>query len=134
MADYAKGRIIEPQEIETQVFDWGRIKWLSEPRVTAAEKFSAGVILLAPGKGHTAHTHPGVEEILYFIAGKGEQMIAGERKDVGPGSLAHIPPDVEHETINTGWDEMKILAIYAPPGPEAMLRGLPECEVLPPGE
>jgi len=29
---------------------------------------------------------------------------------------------------------MKIIAIYAPPGPEAELRESPECTVLPPGE
>jgi hypothetical protein len=29
---------------------------------------------------------------------------------------------------------LKLVAIYAPPGPEETLRELPECEVLPPGE
>ena len=39
-----------------QVFDWGRLNWLSEPLVTAAEHFSCGVVELAPGKGHVRHT------------------------------------------------------------------------------
>jgi len=127
-------RFVEPDDVETQVFDWGMIKWLSEPRVTNAERFSMGVVVLNPGKGHTVHTHPGVEEILYVMSGVGEQMVSGERRKVGPGSLIHIPPDVEHETINIGWQQMKIVAVYAPPGPEAMLRQMPECTVLAPGE
>ena len=57
--------IVEPDDVETQVFDWGAIKWLSE--VAGAKRFSAGVVIIEPGKGHSKHTHPGVEEILYVI-------------------------------------------------------------------
>jgi oxalate decarboxylase/phosphoglucose isomerase-like protein (cupin superfamily) len=62
----SEGRLVFVEEIdvETQVFDWGRLRWLSEPRVTAAERFSAGVVSLESGKGHERHNHPGVEEIL----------------------------------------------------------------------
>jgi oxalate decarboxylase/phosphoglucose isomerase-like protein (cupin superfamily) len=126
-------RFVSPEEVETQVFDWGVLRWLSEPRVTQAERFSAGVVELEPGKGHTTHNHPGVEEILYIIEGTGVQAVEDERRTVGPGMLIHIPPDVMHETINTGEGTMRILAIYAPPGPEAILRAMPECTVLPPG-
>ncbi|MBD3175660.1 MAG: cupin domain-containing protein [Armatimonadia bacterium] len=125
-------RFVTPDQVETQVFDWGSLKWMSEPRVTGAERFSAGVVLLAPGKGHESHNHPGVEEILYIISGTGEQMVGDERRQVGPGDLVHIPPDVYHETINTGWDELKILAIYSPPGPEAELRKMPGVQIVPP--
>ena len=41
-------RFVAPEEVETQVFDWGTIKWMSEPRVTEAERFSAGIVQLAP--------------------------------------------------------------------------------------
>ena len=138
MADVGK-RFVSPEEVETQVFDWGMIKWLSEPRVTDAQRFSAGIVQLAPGKGHTRHNHPGVEEILYVIAGEGMQMVEDEqgqpvRRPVRAGMMIHIPADVYHETINTGWEPLKLVAIYSPPGPEAFLRSLPECTVLPPGE
>lgn len=132
-------RFVSPNDVETQVFDWGAIKWLSEPRVTKAERFSAGVVLLQPGKGHSRHDHPGVEEILYVVSGIGVQMVEDaegrqERRTVGEGTLIHIPPGVYHETINTGWEPMKLLAIYSPPGPEALLRESPDCRVVPPGE
>jgi oxalate decarboxylase/phosphoglucose isomerase-like protein (cupin superfamily) len=138
MADRGK-RFVSPEEVETQVFPWGTLKWLSEPRVTAAQNFSTGVVMLAPGKGHTRHNHPGVEEILYVVSGEGIQMVENEegqpvRQKVSAGMLVHIPADVYHETINTGWEPLKLIAIYAPHGPEALLRALPECRVLPPGE
>jgi len=127
-------RFISPQEVETQVFDWGTIKWMSSPRATGAERFSMGVVILSPGKGHTSHRHPGEEEILYVVSGEGEQMVAGERRSLRAGDLVHIPPDVAHETVNTGWEALKLVAVYAPPGPEEGLRSMPECKVLPPGE
>lgn len=137
MSELAGARFVRPEEVETQIFDWGTIKWLSEPRVTNAERFSAGVVLLEPGKGHARHNHPGVEEILYVVSGRGSQMIdiGGESwTPIAAGELVHIPPDVFHSTINTGWEPLKMVAIYSPPGPEAFLRTLPGCKIVPPGE
>ena len=127
---------VTEEDVETQVFDWGRLSWLSEPRVTAAEKFSAGVVSLMPGKGHQSHNHPGCEEILYVLSGKGRQMVEvngeAQEQEVGPGVLIHIPPDVYHSTVNTGDEPMRLLAIYAPPGPEAELRRMDGVRLEPP--
>ena len=137
--DETRQRFISPDDVETQCFDWGMLKWLSEPRVTDAQNFSTGVVMLAPGKGHTRHNHPGVEEILYVISGQGMQMVEDSRgqpmrRPIAAGMLVHIPADVYHETINTGWEPLKLIAIYSPHGPEAILRAMPECTILPPGE
>ncbi|MDZ4858963.1 MAG: cupin domain-containing protein [Candidatus Hydrogenedentes bacterium] len=119
---------LEPDDVETQVFDWGRLSWLSEPRTTGTQRFSAGVVVLAPGKGHVRHNHPGVEEILYVISGRGLQMVEINgvpiEREVTPGMLVHIPPDVFHSTVNTGIGPMNLLAVYSPPGPEALLRAM----------
>jgi oxalate decarboxylase/phosphoglucose isomerase-like protein (cupin superfamily) len=128
---------VESKQVETQVFDWGRIHWLSEPRVTGSQNITAGVVTLDPGKGHQRHNHPGVEEVLYVLEGEGIQMIdlgAEERRTVRAGTMIHIPADVYHETINTGQTPMKLLAVYSPPGPEALLRSLPGCRIEPPQE
>ena len=125
---------VKPEDVETQVFDWGNLKWFSSPRVTEAQKFSMGVVLLKPGEGHATHAHPGTEEILYVVSGVGEQTVAGEKADLEPGMLVFIPEDIEHSTFNTGWETLKLVAIYAPPGPEEALREAPDCNVLSPGE
>ena len=127
---------VEQADVETQVFDWGRLSWLSEPRVTRVEKFSAGIVELELGKGHDRHNHPGCEEILYVLEGTGQQVVEvdGEtvEREIGPGVLVHIPPDAFHSTVNTGTGPMRILAIYAPPGPEAELRALDGVTIEPP--
>lgn len=137
MSDLPGKRFVHVADVETQVFDWGTIKWLSEPRTTHTERFTMGVVLLDPGKGHTRHNHPGCEEILYVVSGQGNQMIdvGGEKwQPIAAGDLVHIPPDIFHATINTGWEPLKLIAVYSPPGPEAFLRSLPECVIVAPGE
>ena len=136
MSKLAGRRFVTPASVETQVFDWGTIKWLSEPRVTATSRFTMGVVQLEPGKGHARHNHPGCEEILYVVSGHGKQMIdLGDEtwEPIQPGDMVHIPPDIFHSTINTGWEPLKLIAVYSPPGPEALLRSLPGCRVFPPG-
>jgi len=134
----SEGRIsfVEEDDVETQVFDWGRLAWLSEPRVTRAERFSAGVVTLEPGKGHDRHNHPGVEEILYVLEGRGMQMVEEDgtpvEREVGPGVLIHIPPGAFHSTVSTGDGHMRILAVYSPPGPEAELRAMEGVSIKPP--
>ncbi len=137
MADFPGLRFVRPSDVETQVFDWGTIKWMSEPRVTDTTRFTMGVVLLQTGKGHERHNHPGCEEILYVVSGRGKQMIdiGSERwKPIGEGDVVHIPADIFHATINTGWEPLKMVAVYCPPGPEVILRTLPGCRLIPPGE
>lgn len=132
-------RFISPNDVETQVFDWGTIKWMSEVRVTGARQASGGVVILDPGKGHLRHNHPGSEEILYVISGVGEQMVEDDTgtpmyRTVRAGDMVYIPAGVYHGTENSGWEPMRILAIYAPGGPEAVLRELPDCTIVPAGQ
>jgi oxalate decarboxylase/phosphoglucose isomerase-like protein (cupin superfamily) len=125
---------VESRDVETQQFDWGTLKWMTSPAVNDSQRFSAGVVILEPGKGHELHTHPESDEILFVLSGYGEQEIAGETNEVGPGEMMYIPEGVEHGTINRTWEPMQILAVYGPPGPEEQLADLPGCEIVPPGE
>ncbi len=127
---------IEAADVETQVFDWGRLSWLSEPRVTGTDRFSAGVVVLEPGKGHIRHNHPDVEEILYVVTGTGMQMVEVDGKpierEVTTGMLIHIPPYIYHSTVNTGGTPLTLFAVYSPPGPEALLREMEGVTIEPP--
>ncbi|WP_435348781.1 cupin domain-containing protein [Haloarchaeobius sp. HRN-SO-5] len=122
---------VEPDDVESQLFDWGVLKWMSTPDVTGGERFSAGVVKLEPGKGHERHTHPDSDEILYVVRGEGEQEVADETRDIATGDMVFVPEGVEHGTVNTGWEPLVLLAVYAPPGPEDVLRDLPECDIVP---
>lgn len=132
-------RLVRPAEEPTAAFDWGRIKFMSEPRLTNAEHLTVVHVSLDPGQGHLRHNHPGSEEVLYFLKGEGEQMVETDLEvnggqpqffQVKAGDLIHIPASVYHQTVNTGTGTMELLAVYSPCGPEDVLRSLPDYRVL----
>ena len=127
---------VKVENVETQVFDWGKLQWLSEPRVTGADYMTTGIVTLEPGKGHAKHNHPSCAEILFILKGVGEQIIFSEggeqKKTVVPGELIHLKPGEFHSTFNTGTENLEILAVYQFSGPEAAMRADPGCTVLPP--
>ncbi|NQT66908.1 MAG: cupin domain-containing protein [Actinobacteria bacterium] len=136
MAKIKGRRFVSIDDVETQVFPWGKLQWLSEPRVTETNNMTAGIVTLNLGKGHQRHNHEGCEEILYVIEGEGDQTIEVnnklEKKKVKRGDLIHIPAGAYHGTINTGKKPMVIFAVYQYAGPEVYLRNLPECVIEPP--
>ena len=80
-------------------------------------------VVLLPGQGHERHNHPDADEILYVLAGTGEQMVDDTTTfEVRPGHTVWIPKAAFHSTLNTGWEPLVLLAVYAPGGAEEALR------------
>jgi oxalate decarboxylase/phosphoglucose isomerase-like protein (cupin superfamily) len=127
--------VIDPNTIPTATFDWGAIKWFVSPSNTDGAVMTVGEVVLLPGKGHARHNHPDAEEVLYVLAGEGDQMVAdGESFPVKPGDVIFVPTAVYHSTINTGWQPLRLLAIYNPGGSELALRDLPDFREIPAGK
>lgn len=127
-------RPIDPDGVPTQTFDWGLIKWFVSPDATAGAALTFGEVILLPGKGHDRHNHPDAEEILYVLSGAGEQVVDdGEAFPVRAGDTIYVPTAVFHSTRNTGWEPLRLLAIYNPGGPEKALAGLPDFTEVPAG-
>ena len=118
---------VDPNTIPTQTFDWGAIKWFVTPELTEGAGITFGEVVLQPGRGHDRHNHPESEEILYVLSGEGEQMLDDrEPFAVKSGDTIYVPTGVFHSTRNTGWEPMRLLALYNPGGPEKVLEGLPD--------
>ncbi|HEX2111366.1 MAG TPA: cupin domain-containing protein [Gaiellaceae bacterium] len=125
---------VDPNGLPTQTFEWGSIKWLVSPDSEPAAGVTFGEVVLLPGKGHDRHNHPESEEILYVLAGEGEQMVDdGEPFPVKAGDTIYVATGVYHSTLNTGWGPMRLLALYNPAGAEKALAGLPDFREEPPG-
>ncbi len=129
-------KLIDPAELPTYTFDWGVIKPLvSGDNVDEEPACSLMHVVLLPGQGHERHNHPGSDEILYILSGRGEQMVDDAQTfPVGPGHAVFIPKGTFHSTVNTGWEPMTLLAIYAPAGAEEVLKELPDHRQVGPGE
>jgi oxalate decarboxylase/phosphoglucose isomerase-like protein (cupin superfamily) len=125
-----------PGDVDAYGFDWGQLSVVLGPKVNGARNFSAAVVTVPPGKGHTRHNHPGAEEIIYVLDGQGEQMVEDEAgmphtETVREGACVFIPESRFHSTLNTGVTAMKIFVVYSPTGPEEVLRELPDFHLIP---
>ena len=128
-------KLIDPASLPTMSFDWGLIKPLVATDNTDDIAMSLMHVVLLPGRGHDRHNHPDSDEILYILSGRGEQMVDDAQTfPVGPGQAVFIPKGAFHSTINTGWEPLVLLAIYAPAGAEEVLKELPDHREHAPGE
>jgi oxalate decarboxylase/phosphoglucose isomerase-like protein (cupin superfamily) len=127
-------KLIDPAAVPTMTFDWGLIKPLVDVENTEGPDVSLMHVVLLPGQGHERHNHPDSDEVLYILAGTGEQMIDdAETFPVRPGQAVWIPKGAYHATMNTGWEPIVLLAIYAPAGAEQALKTLPDYVEVPAG-
>jgi oxalate decarboxylase/phosphoglucose isomerase-like protein (cupin superfamily) len=126
---------VDPNSVETIMSDWVTAKVLCDPKLTGGA-ISAVSLFFDPGQGHARHHHPETEQLIYVVSGEGEMMIEFEEgkpvyQHISAGSLVQIPKGAYHSTFCKGWEPIRILAVYAPPGPEATMRDSPEFKVLP---
>jgi mannose-6-phosphate isomerase-like protein (cupin superfamily) len=68
---------------------------------------------LEPGQATERHYHGRTEEIYFVLEGSGELEIDGERRQVGAGDAALIPPRAWHR-IAAG-ERLRFLCCCAPP-------------------
>ncbi|WP_297653257.1 cupin domain-containing protein [Pseudonocardia sp.] len=126
-------------DVETLVFDWGYMKWLTTRKTHGIAIPAIGMVTMLPGQGHARHNHPASAELLYVVSGTGEQMVelddgTPDVRQVSTGDVIHVPQAVFHSTLNTGWAPMQVLAMYSPAGAEEDLLTQPDLMTLTAGE
>lgn len=127
-----------PDQVETMVSPWVVLKTMAGPEASGAEQMSAVTLYFLPGQGHARHNHPASEQLIVVLGGAGEMIIEAAdgtpvKTAIGPGSTVTIPKGHFHSTFNTGWEPLRILAVYSPPGPETAMRTSEEFRTLPVG-
>jgi mannose-6-phosphate isomerase-like protein (cupin superfamily) len=68
-----------------------------------------------PGSQQRLHSHPDSEQVYVIISGRGQMLVAGEKKEVRSGTLVFIPPGAEHAIYNPGPDQLVYASAAAPP-------------------
>src|SRR5260370_21157877 len=103
-------KLVDPRNVPTQTFDWGLIKPLVAKANTANPAMSLLHVVLLPGKGHTRHNHPDADEILYILAGHGEQMVDdGTPFPVAAGQAGFFPTAGRYSPGDTRWVRWSLL-------------------------
>lgn len=68
--------------------------------------------VLAPGAETPVHRHQG-DEVIVVLSGSGRVTLAGETQEFSAGSTLIVPSDVVHQIVNTGSQDMTLIAALA---------------------
>lgn len=73
------------------------------------------IMTIPPGGEIGQETHEGNDQILTFVSGTGQAVVAGEKKDVAQGDLVVVPAGTVHNFVNTGANPLVLYTVYGPP-------------------
>ena len=83
----------------------------------ATRGMKSGRVCLAPGRSCGEHSTKDREELLVFLAGRGELLINGkDRFEIGVGKVCYIPPQTPHDVKNTGGEPLVYVYGVTPVG------------------
>ena len=77
-----------------------------------------------PGVTEGAHIHEGensLEELYYFVEGKGELWFGEETLQVEAGDAVLVPQNVDHGMRNNSDKPMRVIVVWGKPDAEAAL-------------
>ena len=80
-----------------------------------AENVQVVLMSVPPGGEIGEEVHDHVDQVLVFVDGEGEAILAGESSPVSPGRLVLVPAGTRHNFVNRGDRDLKLYTIYAPP-------------------
>ena len=64
---------------------------------------------------HTHEDDVSLEEMYYFLSGKGEMSVEGKRIEVFTNDSIMVPPGIEHGVRNIGETPLKMIIIWGVP-------------------
>jgi mannose-6-phosphate isomerase-like protein (cupin superfamily) len=100
-------------QVSDIVSDTAYTEFLREPAM------SAGIYRLPAGSHDPQQPHT-EDELYCVISGRGQIMVGGEHRAVGPGSMVYVPRLVEHR-FHSITEALTILVVFSPA--EYALRG-----------
>ena len=124
--------VSDQNQLPEESFDWGTLQWLCHGRLFPRAEQTLGICHIRPGCKNPRHYHPNCEEVLYMLSGTGRHSFEDASIELRAGMTIRIPVGVTHNLENIGTDEIVLIATYAPHGPEAFLRTLPDVTITPP--
>lgn len=70
---------------------------------------------IEPGQGALPHSHPGMDQAVYMLAGRARAEIDGQTRELLPGDAAFFPADMPHIFVALGDEPVRVLVMYTPP-------------------
>jgi mannose-6-phosphate isomerase-like protein (cupin superfamily) len=83
--------------------------------VATAEHSQVVLMTIPPGEEIGEEVHEGIDQLLVFVDGEAEAIVAGESSAVGAGRAVVVPAGTRHNFRNTGSSPLRLWTVYAPP-------------------
>ena len=83
--------------------------------VATAERSEVVLMTIAPGEEIGEEVHEGIDQLLVFVDGNAEAMVADESAMVGAGQAVLVPAATRHNFRNAGDSALRLWTVYAPP-------------------
>lgn len=86
-----------------------KVRWLITEEM-GAPNFAMRQFSVEPGGSSPRHSHPWEHEVFIL---KGSGIVTGEdgEEPIKSGDVVFVPPDEEHQFINTGYEELSFLCL-----------------------
>ncbi len=107
-------RFVPPGAADVEWVRDSKHEWLVRNGLTGPGELAMVRVTMKPGQSHAFHCHPRMEEILYYVSGRGIQWVGEEKSEMGAGDTAHIPMGEVHATYNPFDEPLVFLAILTP--------------------
>ncbi len=73
------------------------------------------VLARGESEGGPDNRHPGSDQWLFVVSGRGRATVSGKRSDLRPGTMLLIHKGATHEIRNTGKTPLETVNLYVPP-------------------
>ncbi|MFC1866794.1 cupin domain-containing protein [Thermodesulfobacteriota bacterium] len=88
---------------------------LVDDEIVGSKHMTFGIAVVPEGSCLPWHNHVDSEEIIYVLKGTGTAESKTEAQAIEPGMVLYMEPGSEHQILNQGKDEMKLLCSFSPP-------------------
>jgi len=105
--------IIETDDIEPVVYEWGAVKWVANADLAPGTAQSFGYVHILPGKTNPEHWHTAAEEIVFMLQGECDVRVGDRTIKLATGQTLVIPQGVKHEVSNKGWEPVVYVCSFS---------------------
>ncbi len=85
------------------------------PETVGAKQMEVVLGTVEKSHGALPHSHPGIEQVCYMLAGRAIAEVDGQKCELGPGDSCFFPADMPHIFTAVSDEPVRVLIIYAPP-------------------
>lgn len=115
-----KRRVVGPGQGETQVYEWGSIRWIHSGSVSGSEELTLGEVVIKSGCENPLHAHSNCEEVLYLIEGELEHTCGDEPSyRLAPGAAICIQREIPHNARCVSHCDARMIVVYSAPNRES---------------